>query len=459
MISYTDLEISSISDYNSLLEKLPDKFSNNKYTKIWIEQLKQRVGLRCSLLRIEYPYYDSEYLSSYYQYYIKKFRNYGKESCRIHFFDEKEYLGYITVRPTVHYLNLSKSYLSPKLLLREKAFLLLSPFRVNIYGNEMQILAFPWMNQQKDFSMCAHVTAWSIMKFYGNEHTGYRDINIGMIIENISEQANRKLPSKGLNLQQIAEIFKSQDITPLIVKKEKGHEEAFYRELLVYIESGFPIAAALDSKDHMVAIVGHGEIDYKKLKHLNGIIDSTTLISSMIVNDDNELPYYQIGRKAEKDGGKYYVDDIDFAIIPLYNRVHLEYNVLYAKVKTFLETGNLDINKDSVVRIYVTSANSLKQKALSNPFMNAILKDVILRLEMPKLVWCVDVADKDEYSEFKTSARMIVDSTASAGELAPWILVHDRYRIRYFNRDEWFEIVENIEPYSLYRNNLEEMKV
>lgn len=157
--------------------------------------------------------------------------------------------------------------------------------------------------------------------------------------------------------------------------------------------------------------------------------------------------------------GTFPIDDIDFAIIPLYNRVHLEYNVLYAKVKTFLETGNLDINKDSVVRIYVTSANSLKQKGFSNPFMNAILKDVILRLEMPKLVWCVDVADKDEYSEFKTSARMIVDSTASAGELAPWILVHDRYRIRYFNRDEWFEIVENIEPYSLYRNNLEEMKV
>ena len=77
--------------------------------------------------------------------------------------------------------------------------------------------------------------------------------------------------------------------------------------------------------------------------------------------------------------------------------------------------------------------------------MNAILKDIILRLEMPKLVWCVDVADKDEYSEFKTSARMIVDSTASAGELAPWVLVHDRDMIRYFNRDEWFEMCMDYE--------------
>lgn len=104
-------------------------------------------------------------------------------------------------------MNLSKSYIDPKLILEESAYLLLSDYRVNLYGTNQMVAAFPWMSQQRDFSICAHIAAWSIMKYYGNEHTGYKDINIGELVDHTSEQANRKLPSKGLNLQQIAEIF------------------------------------------------------------------------------------------------------------------------------------------------------------------------------------------------------------------------------------------------------------
>lgn len=72
MIDYTIVEIENPDDYDKLLDVLPSKFLENRYTKKWVEQLKQCIGVRCKKLLIEYPYYDSEYLSSYYQYYIKK---------------------------------------------------------------------------------------------------------------------------------------------------------------------------------------------------------------------------------------------------------------------------------------------------------------------------------------------------------------------------------------------------
>lgn len=460
MIKYEAILIQRLEDYDLIYKKLPEPFRKNPYVNKWIEILKYKIGLRCSGLLLEYPYYDSEYLSSYYQYYIKKFNVYGKESCRIHFIRESTYCGYITVSPIVHYWNLSKSYLLPELLLEEKAFLMLSDFEANVFGSLQKVAAFPWMNQQRDFSMCAHVAAWSIMKYYGNEHTGYKDINIGDIVDSVPEYTNRKLPSKGLNFQQMAEIFREYGISPLIVKKEKGHEEKFYQELLCYVESGIPVIAAIDKKSHVVAVIGHGELDYNILQEKRGLIDSSCCITSIIVNDDNVFPYFPVNRKL-KDGGNdngYAMADIDFILVPLYNRVHQEYSVLYEKIIDYLETGNLNIAEDSVIRVYLASANSLKRRALQDKSMDQLLKDILLRLEMPKLVWCAEISSKDEYKNRIVSARMIIDSTASPGASTPWLFVHDRGKIRYYNAGKWYETLHKIEAYNMYQHNLKEVE-
>ena len=151
MITYTPILLRCSDDYNLIYENLPEQFRNNPYIKKWIEALRYKIGLKCIGVLLEYPYYDSEYLSSYYQYYIKKFNVYGKESCRIHFILDKQYGGYITVSPTIHHSNISKSYLSPELFLESTSFLMLSEFKANVLGGDKRINAFPWMNQQRDF--------------------------------------------------------------------------------------------------------------------------------------------------------------------------------------------------------------------------------------------------------------------------------------------------------------------
>ncbi len=458
MIEYKPITIRCLDDYDLICENIPDVFNRNPYVGKWVEILKHKIGLRCTEILIEHPYYDSEYLSSYYQYYVKKFNVYGKESCRIHFVNKNKYCGYITVSPIMHYWNLSKTYLSPELLLDEKAFIMLSDFKANVFGEQESVMAFPWMNQQRDFSMCAHVAAWAIIKFYGNEHTGYKDANIGEIVESVPEYISRKLPSSGLNFQQMAEIFRVYGISPLIVKKEENHEEEFYRELLCYIESGIPVIAAIDKKSHVVAAIGHGNPDYTILENRHGLIDSSCCIKSIIVNDDNVLPYFQVDREQkEEQNSDYTMKDIDFVMVPLYNRVHQEYAVLYEKITDYLETKNLEIAEDTVMRIYLATANSLKRKARQDVLMDPLLKDRLLRLEMPKLVWCVDLSNKEEYREGKVSARMLIDSTASAGASTPWLLVHDCVKVRFFNNGKWYEDTHKIKAYNAYRHNLKEV--
>lgn len=456
MIKIESIPINELEDYKNILLQTPEVFRNNPYTQKWIEALKLRVGLKCTSLLLEYPYYDSEYLSSYYQYYIKKFRDYGKASCRIHFICKNEYLGYMTLSPTVHYINFSKSYLSPKLFLETKAFLMLSQFEANLFGVNVGVHAFPWMNQQRDFCTCAHVAAWSIMKFYGNEHSGYGDVTIGALVESVPENLSRKLPSKGLTLQQMADIFRKFGITPLILKKEESNQNEFIREMFCYIESGIPIVAAIDKKNHAVAVIGHGDIDYSKLDKCSGLIDSSCCVKSLIVNDDNLFPYMEIKHANEIDGSlaDYSIEDFDFILIPIYNRVHQEYRILYERVKQYLKTKNLVYESDSVLRIYLASAKSLKQHTVMDDSMNGYLKKIIVGLEMPKLVWCAEISSYDEYREKKISAKMIIDSTASPGDTTPWILVHDREKIKYYSNGKWYETKCEISAYSMYQHNL-----
>ena len=114
---------------------------------------------------------------------------------------------------------------------------------------------------------------------------------------------------------------------------------------------------------------------------------------------------------------------------------------------------------DMVVRVYLTSATSLKGKTSEDLEMNRLLKDTILRLEMPKFVWCIDLSTKEEYLERKVSSKIIVDSTSCEGDNIPFLLIQNRREIYYLSEDKWHKIIEAVEPYNMYRNNLKEKKI
>lgn len=85
----------------------------------------------------------------------------------------------------------------------------------------------------------------------------------------------------------------------------------------------------MNSKNHSIAVIGHGELNLDLLDGMHGFVDSFNLITSLIGNDDNSLPYLTVPFAKDEVESAYTLEDIDFIISPLYDRVHQEYKVLY----------------------------------------------------------------------------------------------------------------------------------
>lgn len=455
MIEINEVEITQTDDYDQLKGFISNEYLHEKA----INELKSRIGTNCDKVIIEFPYYDGDYLSTYYSFYSMKHREYSKKCYRLHFTNKGEYQGYITLRPTVYYTKVGKSYLSPKLLIKNKAFVTLSDFEINLAGSELSIGAFPWMYQETDISVCAHVAVWSVIRYYGNKYKNYADVRMSDIIEMTPEYIDRKIPSRGLNILQIPEILKQFGFSPLLIQKNSNNPDEFYDEVMSYIESGIPLIGVMTQREHAISILGHGQINSSNLNS-KGTILSSRLIESVVVNDDNYLPYIEVYRQASQPTAcvvTYAIEDIDFVIAPLYNRMQLGYRAVLRRVTDLFNYGNYGFPNDKVVRIYMTSSRSLKKNILKSNNMNDSLKNIVLRMNMPKFVWCVDIATPTEYCNGLTSSRILIDTTCCTYEESPYLLIHDSKKIVFNDGGVWKSINIDINAYNIYTNNLVEV--
>lgn len=106
-------------------------------------------------------------------------------------------------------------------------------------------------------------------------------------------------------------------------------------------------------------------------------------------------------------------------------------------------------------RIYLTSGNSFKEKISGNSLINEELKKRILLMDMPRFIWCIDLATIEESKKGLMSGMVIADSTAGTQDENPWLLMHDAFSINAVEYGrELRHIPCNIEPYYIYVNNL-----
>ncbi len=464
MIQFSELEITCLNDYKKLRRMVKCSHIDSEV----IEKLQRYVGDRCDRLLVEYPYYDNEYLSNYYVHYAQKFKKYDKACYRIHFEKKENYFGYIVLRPTPEGTKFGKTFLIPKFLLKKKAYLIQHKFRSHIHGQLREIECFPWKRQEGDISCCAHTATWEVLKYFGNKYTNYCDTTIGDIVNKVKSDKGRETPTLGLTPFQVSEIFKAYNFSPIII--EKKEDFSFFDEVLAYVESGLPMVGFLkmDPENHAVAIIGHGKVDYESACDEifdvdSGVIMSTRLIKSIFVMDDRYFPYLEVTTSLPTQNGAidYNVFQLQYVVIPLYKRMQLTYSQVYNRMITWIKAGDFDFGEKPVCRIYLTSANSLKQHAMSNETMSNELRERLVSLSLPKFVWCIDFADMNLYKSGKTSGRIIVDATASTLEKEPWILKHDSNKIRYKDYDKSdkriLKVKVDIAPYDMYKNNLKEV--
>lgn len=457
MIDFELLEINTVDDYDRLVDKLKNIFPNAVHETLIIE-LKQRVGPSCEMIVVEFPYRDYDFSSVYSSFYAKKHQSVSRECARLHLFSsheivQKSYIGYVVVRDSL-VDSRGRAILEPKFLkTTAKAYVVKSEMKAHIAGMPLKINTFPWMAQDTDISICAHIAVWSIVNYYANKYPNYKISSIGEISEKTPHYLGRKTPSEGLNLLQVSELLSINGFYPLVLRKRSNNDSDFFRALYAYIESGIPMVAAMTQKEHAVAIIGHGEFDMAKLKASHDrIIYIADYLSDFIISDDNVFPFTSITRS----GGSYTFDDLDYVIVPLYEKMYLNANIVYKRVEGLITTNVLNIPGVIVLRVYLTSIRSLKREALKNSSMNEILKSTLIKLPAPQFVWCADICIKDEYNDQLTSARIIIDSTAGTYENDPWLLMHDKEKIIFKDGQNINRIDVQIDSYDMYKNNLKE---
>ena len=220
----------------------------------------------------------------------------------------------------------------------------------------------------------------------------------------------------------------------------------FFRAVYAYIESGIPMVAAMTQKEHAVTLIGHGKIDNQALQASNDtVIYVADYLEEFIISNDNELPFTTIA----KENHLYTFVDLDYVVVPLYEKMYLNANIVHKRVEGLISSQILEFQENIVLRVYLTSVRSLKREILKDSLMDETLKSIILKLHTPQFVWCADMYTKDEYSKQLTSAKIIIDSTAGTYEDDPWLLMHDGKKLIFRDEYEIKRIDMEIDPYTI----------
>lgn len=484
MIDSYLITINDASDF----KKLKEKIKNTHIDDETVAELQYHFYGVCDALRIESPYSDKDYLSTYYIHYSKKYKNIDKKCYRIHLFSQGCYCGFITLRPTCH-RKIGRSYIDPTILLDYRtdvknvavdSFLMATEFKVNILGNTNVVSAFPWMHQEPDVACCAHVALWSILRYFGTSHANYADATMAEIVDKIQYNYDRKIPTKGLREEQISNLLLQYGFSTLIRSNHVNDE------IFTYIESGLPIIGIIPSDNdeaHAICLIGHGPVNRdidimgihekytikrkgstKQKEITTDIILSTKFLDSLIVNDDNYLPYRTVYRKlcslekAQKYDPKYIVDDIRSFIIPLYEKMQITYNEVYNIVMNLLVSKKLNnLPTPKILRFFITSSNAFK-RSLKERGVETELRRILLRVNMPKFIWCAEIASYENYKKGLVDGCVVIDATESSEEDAPFLAMHDNAQVFYYNGSRLLQNEFEIPPYKLYINNLKAFK-
>ena len=172
-------------------------------------------------LVIETRYLDVDYRSEYSAYFSRLFAGVPDSAHRLHFFSEQldesslwnmpegvGYLGYIVIRPA-HNGPVARALLKPppdcinaiRTSVTES---------VSLFGNSLDVTGVPFSQQDTDLGACAHAAAWMChYTAYLRNEVARKPLASFSLMADASLQPKRSLPSSGLTVEQLSEIFRT----------------------------------------------------------------------------------------------------------------------------------------------------------------------------------------------------------------------------------------------------------
>jgi hypothetical protein len=320
-----------------------------------------------------------------------------------------------------------RTYLDPRAIIdRATGYLCTEETPVHLYGYTFGVRAFPWMQQDGNVIRCAHVALWGIIRYFSDKYSYYAESSLHRISEMV-ESEQRKNPSAGMTIEQIAQVFRDNRFFPGLYFRGAMSNGAFDRLLYVMIESGMPYVAALTGspgEGHAFAVVGHGPVASAtaRLRGRRGIVDTSELVDYLIASDDNYIPYTKVERNRgavlNSNGHVYAFGDISAAVVPFYEKMHLDISgifggMTYQGCLGLIENNYFDLPQESAIvrRVLLTSSKSYKAFMVEQGADEA-LRMAVLLLEMPKFIWLAEYSLADEYEKGEVGWYTILDATA-----------------------------------------------
>ena len=448
---YTWMTVASATDL-ALLDQLIDlEYAPKSVAKKLTDGLSDAV----KGILIERNYIDKDYRSTYYNFYAKKGLRYRPDCVRLHFFDETvafhektlkltsrddrltdHYFGFMVLRPTGE-STIGRSVVTPDVRRRAGGYIITAGHKVHVLGHTLAIRGFPSMDQHRDVSRCAHAACWSILRHYSERYKNYREY-LTHDITLMSQQFDPGglVPSKGLALPQAERVFQEAGTYPVIVARElnKQNDVSFYRQLTAYVDSGFPLFAAMHNRGHAMAVVGY-EWRTPLNTGLAGMRYSSDEIKTLAVVDDNHLPYLSI----PADGGPYSAKDIDSFIVALPEKVFYPadaFDTLVPKLFRLGKVVQLPPQDTTIIRYFITTASAFRSFVRSHESeFDPQLLSAVMKLPFAQFLWIVELATETQWAINQISARAVIDATASHTEHYPYWVLHGRKEALIFWRD------------------------
>jgi hypothetical protein len=453
---YKWIPINSKADLAVLSKVISSEYDPQRVVK----KLSDGISGAVKAILIEYNYIDKDYRSTYYNFYAKKGKSYNPNCVRLHFFDETvafdpkafkltsqekdptgelkhHYFGYMVLRPTT-IATIGRSVVSPKVRTGASGSLITARHKVHLLGYRLEVVGFPSMDQHSDISVCAHVACWGILRHYSECFTSSREF-LTYDITLMAQQFDPGglVPSKGLEVSHAERVFQEAGTFPFLVARAGKKDPAFYRQLHAYVESGFPLFAALPSREHAIAVIGYGlkDPDTKPFKKMRYSWDE---VKSIVVVDDNFLPYLSVPHTKSLGPG-YCTKDIDSFIVALPDKIFYPADavdklspILFKLAKAL----NLPSQNKTLIRYFIATNSTFRKfiRERGSEFDPKLIQ-TIMALPFAKFIWIVELATAEDWAKGQISARAVLDATASLKDNCPFWLFHSRTAAFVFDRN------------------------
>jgi hypothetical protein len=357
---------------------------------------------------------------------------------------DKQYLGFITIRPLRH-APIGASILSPS---HEADVTCHERFPVHIAGRTFHVSGTPYLQQDNAVGACAQASIWTAlrtqMKRVGN--TAYTPAELTRAATRYMA-IDRVFPGRqGLVIEQMLEAIRSSGHDPLTLTCESVSSSApttaaqVIEQAMPYVESGLPVIATLfpRSGGHAVVCIGR---QLTASSVVDTSRDSTPLgiryrvasdwVEALVIHNDNTGPYLPLG-SGNRASNEYCLEHTRNLIVPLPETVHmtakeaeqaalkaLAYSCFFLSQYDSTKPPKLKPEGNIVLRTLLVRRHAFRRWAYEDAEIDAALKDWYRTIELPRLIWLVEIHNADLYNPRNPDAcsrigEIVIDASADS---------------------------------------------